>query len=138
MKWGFIRTRSDVKDVKIDLTRLISSGVVIENVIIADDPSIVLDKITEEDELLVVMIADLGKSLQGVFAFIEKLNDCNATLNSLNDDDYWLIKQMKYPGYKNAVKNMNRLNYQIISIRTKKGLMKAKANGKKLGRPWDK
>lgn len=129
---GYIRSTSDAVKLQESISALNKAGVFTDNIIITDSIDELMNFVSVGDVLVVCRVSELGDSLSSVFVMLERFYDSGFILQSVMDE--WFNRKSKESDFQATLQEINKLNWEIISRRTKQGLRTAVMDGKKLGR----
>lgn len=128
---GFIKPNSSVIEVISLIEKLKQNGVSLENISINQTFTEFCSEVTNGDTLIIESFTDVFSSLTELFTTLIDFNERKISLTSLNEPDL-VIKEEQTA----LIETLHKIGGKLRAARTKRGLTNAKAQGKKLGRPF--
>lgn len=130
-KKGFIQQSNDAVTLQGVIGVLNDAGVQTKDIVIFEGGiDEILTHVENGDEIFIYSFIDVATSLSDVFRTIEQINEAGAKLQSIKDE--W-INNISEAEIK-VMNELNALNSEIISKRTRTSLKKLQDQGIKLGR----
>lgn len=132
MQKGYIRSTSDAVKLQNSILALNTAGITTDNIIITCSLEHLLESLCSGDEIVVRRLSEFSDSLPGVFTGIAQIYDKGMTIRSIEDD--WFNRKCLEDDFMVVIRELNQLNWDIASRRTKGGLARVVKEGQRLGR----
>lgn len=130
MRKGILHSVHSVSELQLILKKMSDAGVDSDNIAINEELSYFVDTLQSGDCMVVYDLSIFGSILE-LLNYAALSNEKGFKIESISDE--W------FNGYQSNMQLLTGLNdvgRRMVGIRTKRGLGKARASGKKLGRPF--
>lgn len=130
---GYIRCKDDVSELYETIGRLISSGVSLEKIVMAENPAQAIANLQAGDRLMVYSLYELANGLPSLMQLLGTVARRHAVVKSL--DEPWLDMESAHVDWPKFFEGLAMFGSRAVGARTRQGLSQAAKNGRKLGRP---
>lgn len=130
MRKGFIAPKVSAGDMLKMIDQLKEYDVAVENITIGKEFNEFINSVNSGDSIIVISFTDIFGSLTELFTKAIDMANRGIEMRSVNEPNIVFDNEQI-----ELMKQLNKLGYELRTIRTKIGLTKARESGKRLGRP---
>lgn len=130
MRKGYLHSVNSVSELQLILGKMNKANVDLENIVINEELNSFVNSLQDGD-CMVVYSLDIFGSILELLNFVTDFENKGIKIESISDE--WFND---YQSSMPVLRGLNDVGRRMVGIRTKKGLGRAKASGKKLGRPF--